>query len=356
MSYRLKLKEPLAKGVRRIAVEQLSLAEQRLAEPDGATSAVHEARKALKRTRALLRLIRPALDEGRFTRENRRLAEIGRRLSLERDREVVEALLAQLAAESNARGRAAAALLDLVVTERAREAVDRAAIDKEARAALAKAKEHAARLDLAPGDWEHVGQGLVRSYKSGRKALARAIENPADVEPLHDLRKACQVHWRQMLLLQRAWPEMLALRAQSAKEVSQILGDDHDIELLAAAITRHGDTLEAAHRAALTSYAEVRHRHLREAGLFKAQQLFAEKPRRFARQIVELWQLARGEQGAGRRNEAEPAKDAVEQLVQKPVAAKPRTPRKPPAARAVASKSTAPSRRKSPRPRRPPKP
>ena len=51
--------------------------------------AVHETRKALKRLRALLRLIRPAIGDDAFRHENAQLRDIGLSLSGARDRHVL---------------------------------------------------------------------------------------------------------------------------------------------------------------------------------------------------------------------------------------------------------------------------
>src|SRR5512138_742089 len=96
MAYRLKLKEPLLKGVRRIAGEQLGNAAARLKSDSDIETCIHEARKSLKRTRALLRLVRPGLGDARFREANARLRDIARGLSAARDRDVVRALLTGL--------------------------------------------------------------------------------------------------------------------------------------------------------------------------------------------------------------------------------------------------------------------
>ena len=96
MAYRLKLKEPLAKGVRRIAGEQLGDAAARLEGGSNPETGVHEARKSLKRTRALLRLVRPGLGETNFRKANARLRDFARSLSAVRVRDVVRALLESL--------------------------------------------------------------------------------------------------------------------------------------------------------------------------------------------------------------------------------------------------------------------
>src|SRR6516162_2074833 len=91
--------EGLAVGLKRIALGQLDLAIEMLTTEDGDTlseSAVHEARKALKRLRALIRLLEDELGEQVFARENAVLREAGRRLSAARDAEVIVATLEDL--------------------------------------------------------------------------------------------------------------------------------------------------------------------------------------------------------------------------------------------------------------------
>jgi hypothetical protein len=62
MSYRLK-KKPLVREVRRVAREQLegALKEVLTVGQQGRSTAVHEARKHIKKVRALIRLLRPAM-------------------------------------------------------------------------------------------------------------------------------------------------------------------------------------------------------------------------------------------------------------------------------------------------------
>ena len=70
MGYRFKLKEGLREGVRRIAAEQI---EKMLGAPhkgNDRVAWVHETRKTMKRTRALLRCVRSGLADGVFREEN----------------------------------------------------------------------------------------------------------------------------------------------------------------------------------------------------------------------------------------------------------------------------------------------
>ena len=60
-------------------------------------TAIHDARRCLKRLRALLRLIRPALAESIYRREANRIAGIGKLLADARDQHVMQQTLAKIA-------------------------------------------------------------------------------------------------------------------------------------------------------------------------------------------------------------------------------------------------------------------
>ena len=72
MAYRLKKREGIATGVRRIVHAELARAIDELEanRSDDAGTAVHEARKHLKKTRAALRLVRDDLGAGLRRDEN----------------------------------------------------------------------------------------------------------------------------------------------------------------------------------------------------------------------------------------------------------------------------------------------
>ncbi|MCW3057232.1 MAG: domain containing protein, partial [Solirubrobacterales bacterium] len=76
-------------GLRRMALGQLDLAIGLLGGGRPDEKAVHEIRKALKRLRALVRLLRHELGEEAFARESAALRDAGRRLAGARDAEVL---------------------------------------------------------------------------------------------------------------------------------------------------------------------------------------------------------------------------------------------------------------------------
>ena len=91
MAFKLKNKETLGKGICRIAHEQAECIADSLKTKRGQCQlgAVHEARKSVKKLRALVRLIADGLGERTLEQENRTFRKIGRDLSPLRDAEVL---------------------------------------------------------------------------------------------------------------------------------------------------------------------------------------------------------------------------------------------------------------------------
>lgn len=296
MAYRLKLKEPLVKGVRRIAGEQLGNAAARLQGDADLQKGVHEARKSLKRTRALLRLVRPGLGDANFRKANTRLRDIARSLSAARDRDVVRGLLGDLSKAKPAVAKAARHLLSMLdATPAASNGSGTPARNvEEALREIEAMRREIGALPLHPARFETIVAGLTKSHRSGRKSLARALDTPGEEEALHELRKSAQAYWRQMILIQQAWPEAFLARAAAAKLVADLLGQDHDIALLEGVLgAPEGQALTAAEQRTLARYCAARHGELRSEALPKAQLLFAEQSGQLGERILELWNAAR---------------------------------------------------------------
>src|SRR5215218_10746502 len=123
MAYRLSIADDVPGSVRMCAREQLAAAAERLEHADeDAVKAVHEARKHLKKTRALLRLVRPALGRKAYRRENDALRDAGLALSGTRDADVRVATAAALA--EHAAGRLPADVFDALRDALGAEAAD----------------------------------------------------------------------------------------------------------------------------------------------------------------------------------------------------------------------------------------
>ncbi len=294
MAFRFRLDEPIDKGFRRIGTEQIERARRHLrANVDPATE-IHEARKCMKRIRALLRLGRDSLGETVYHAETARFRAIAATLSSARDSHVTVATIVKLTAETESRAasQALARLKEAVIAERPETPAHAAEQRAEADAGLERALQRFRRLRFAPGSFATLEQGLVRNCRRARARRDTAYAERSD-EAFHDWRKCVQTHWRHMALLSRAWPALFEAEVDAARHLSQVLGDDHDLALLRirlaalppgtlpAADADEIETLIAAHQAAL-----------RRAAKPQSDMIFAERPKALGRRISGIWRGA----------------------------------------------------------------
>lgn len=295
-AYRLKRKEGAAEGLRRIALGRAQKAQGRLREAsgDGAADAIHGARKDLKKIRAVLRLAREGLGEKTYRAENRRYRDAGRLLSESRDAEVKLETLAQLRERfgdafppSQARAWAAALEAD-------RDRVQTRAADAQVEGAIEAIAAGEARIpewNLKPESWDLLEPGLDRCYRRGREAL-RAARAEREDESVHELRKRVKDLWYQQRLLAEAWPELLDTSAEEAHRMADLLGDHHDLAVLADDL-RSRDGLEVNRRTGEELIAKRQDELLDEA-LALGGRLYAEKPKCFRRRMQSYWDSWRG--------------------------------------------------------------
>lgn len=293
MPYRFKIDEPVEKGFHRIAREQIDAALQELAAPEVQSKAVHECRKSLKRLRALVRLVAPALGKKAARRRIKSLGAIARLLAARRDQAVITETAAILSSESGADGSLTLAPLKTHFSKSVGDAAQ--PLDPvcalEARQLLALELKKFARARLRKRGFAAFDGGLEKSYRRARKSLREAYSEPSD-ETFHALRKSVQWHWRQMSLLARAWPEEFAVRVNVARELSQMLGDDHDLAMLIDATAKAGD-ISPEHKEAIIGLCIRKQQALRAAVEHPAEQLFAEPARAFVERMQAYWKHGR---------------------------------------------------------------
>jgi CHAD domain-containing protein len=293
MPYRFKIDEPVEKGFRRIAREQLDAALQELAVPEVHPKGVHECRKALKRLRALVRLVAPALGNDKARRRIKALGEIARLLAGQRDQTVMMDTAAKLASETG--GHAAPTLTPLKAhfANAGGDASQFLDPDCAAKARLLLLRETRkfSRASLSKRGFSALEGGLEKSYRHARKSVKIAYSEPSD-ETFHTLRKSVQWHWRQMSLLARSWPDEFAVRVDAARELSQILGDDHDLAMLIGATAKAG-TISYEDKEAIIALCLRKQQALRTAAELRVERLFAEPPKVFMKRMRAYWKFAR---------------------------------------------------------------
>jgi len=296
MAYRVKFGANLEKDVRRLLSAQIGRAVAQLSGLTDGASAVHETRKSLKRCRAILRLARPGLSKSAFTTEDHALRAIGRILSQERDREVMTHTLGRLSAGSRSPAeKLAVAAVDTAFGTIRLNGVSQDDTESDVRLAfsmLQQADRSVRKLAVSPARIETLAAGFARTYTEARRAMRTAYRTGQD-ETFHAFRKLVQHHWRHLQLLSPAWQELFEVRIAAARQLAQILGDDHDLAVLAAHLSENDmRSLDTVSRDTVTALARAEQARLRAEARPLAGRLFAQSPRDMERLVVKLWPAA----------------------------------------------------------------
>lgn len=300
MAYRFKFNETMTQGFERIATEQIDRAAAHLATLDeAAVTSIHETRKCLKRTRALLRFCRPGLQDHAFESLNRQLRDIGRSLSGTRDADVLRQTISSLAQTG---------LLKSAIDARLQGAV---ALTKEAGGDEAlggkEYRDTAAQLRLVRNEISTVElnlkscaidtRGFVRAFEACHSAFEPACDDE-DNDALHEWRKTVQTHWRHMQLINRAWPAYFDARIAEARSISMLIGEVRDLALLLEFATGAAAArLTPAMTASIKKIVSSKQERLRNEARLRGARLLGEKPKGIARRIQAYWEMAAGLKG-----------------------------------------------------------
>lgn len=302
-SFVLDPREPLPDEVRRVVLKQAATARRRLvraqAAPERMETAVHGARKQIKKIRAVLRLVRPALSKKVYRTENVAYRDIARRLAGPRDRAVQQATWATLTHHAAFPLSAdEAARIGQLLSEAATEPSGNMSEIPLVIAELAAARERVAGWTLRDGDFAPLAAGLESIYRRGQVLGADARRDPSVVR-LHEWRKQVKYLWHACQLLHPLWSEMVGAWTSALKSLADLLGDEHDLAELHARLAEL-QGLEEPVRATLQALIAAQQEELQAAAWVLGARLYAEQPAAFARRHARYWRIAQREGSAGR--------------------------------------------------------
>jgi CHAD domain-containing protein len=291
-SFRLNPDERLAFGVRRVARGRLDSAVQRLLNADlDEVEAVHDARKDLKKLRAVLRLVRPTIGEEVYERENARHRDAARVLSGTRDAQVrvetIDALANRFPTDPPPGGWAG--VRDALAAPGEIAGLDK--LRRDAAAQVEEGREALSMLGLPKPDSELLGSGLRRTYSRGRRRLREAAAEPTD-ERLHELRKRSKDLWYHLRLVRPACEPALDPLTARADRLCDLLGDDHDLAVMSDWLDERDGEPDPAARSHLQRLIGQRRLELQLELFDCAETIYHEKPKAFAARVVGLWEAA----------------------------------------------------------------
>ncbi len=303
MAYEFQISESAQRAVRRIAHEQLGRVITNLA-PASAHSdeAIHEARKSLKRLRALVRLVRGELGEEVYRRHNECMRDAARELAGLRDaaalREALDELLLWLGS------RAPRSRFKPVATWLASRHADH--FEERSAQLVELTSKIRGRLQTLDGEvddwsqhhdgWKILSAGLKRVFLRGRNEYEQVLWRPTD-DALHRWRKRVKYLRYHHQLLRPIWPDIMDAAIDLTDELGELLGKDHDLAILAATCASgsprpgHPSTLRA-----LSGRIVERRMELQARCRVLGQRIYTERPKDFIRRLHGYWESWSGEQ------------------------------------------------------------
>jgi len=293
MSYRLHFNESLADGMPRIVGEQLDRA---IAELSGDAAdlpeAVHQLRKRCKKIRGLLRLFRGAFSAS-YSDENAWFRDLARRLSAARDADAMLASLDMLceAFSGELGADAFATVRQAMIARRAGVQQDESLPQRvrETTLELQDARTRVQGWRLEEDGFAAVEKGFSRTYRRARKALDASYKDPTQ-ERFHEWRKRVKYHWYHLRLLRELWPAPMKALAAEAKQLADLLGDDHDLAVLRETFMQERDDLgDQQEIDALAALAQRRQDQFRAQAQTLGWRLFADTPANYCRRLSAIW-------------------------------------------------------------------
>ncbi|HEX5935747.1 MAG TPA: CHAD domain-containing protein [Pseudorhizobium sp.] len=300
MAFRIRPDRPFTAEFCSVVEHQLRQAIHFLEEqPDGPHEAIHDARKKFKRVRALYRLIQPDAKAFRL-RENERIRDMAKTLSIVRDATALVETVDYLAGEAVSPEEIAAlnTASKALIERRDRIASDETDLPAKIAAAVQTCRDaiealSGLQLDDSP---QKTARRLARAW---RKQLSRAAadlvacEEGADAEAFHDLRKVGQTYWMHLALLSDLWQSAMRAKKEQAKMLVDLLGHEHDLSVLTQTVNENPDLFGDSDTLALLIGAIIaRQQELRHKAIEQAKIVFADDADTEAARIALLWREA----------------------------------------------------------------
>lgn len=286
---------PLSAEARRLFTADLdAIADGLSLARENRDAGLHEARKSIKKARALLKLLRFADTEFHAV-ENARLRDLARSLAHARDAAALVEAVERLRLTYPGRAKALRLLKIRLEERRDEHVIDDGALEtslKQGLQCLAQIRRDMDRWDL-PAEPEAaasvladgVRHNLIRAKRAQKRADGRA-EN----EDFHDLRKTVKAHWTQLGLLRDLWPKRVKTERARLEALGESLGEHNDLAALAVLLRSHELDLKPSRTRLLRKMVARRKAALAHSTAKAARRLLGPTPKRLKSNFVQRLQ------------------------------------------------------------------
>jgi CHAD domain-containing protein len=291
----------VARGLRRVAAKELQSARDELRKTNPPRAeAIHEARKSIKKVRAIVQVIEA--DHGRkLARSSKRLRKVSHILSRLRDADAMLEMLATLrsrnpdAFNEHSFARARGRLFQL--KQASLQAAEDDGAWKKVDRALRKLRRQAKRWRPRHDGLATLSAGIESTYRQGRKALARARTRQR-ADDFHEWRKHIKALWYQLRLIEDAG-RGIRRDLHVLHEAETWLGDDHNVVVLCAELSKDISLCDLER----LRHGAVRYqRELRRKAIANTARIFSHTGNEYLRRVNRAWKAwQRGSQSSRAR-------------------------------------------------------
>jgi len=297
MTYSFSLQPPVSRQIRHLVRQQVQGAIDSLNLAHGPEIVrIHEARKHLKKSRAVLALARKGRSDG-VRKLDAALKQVAHKLAPFRDADSLQLVLLQLQRDYEAEhgSQLFEAARTLLEQRNLSQGLVASAFEEtvpELIATLRKFLIGSDRWDLPGTTPTSLFKQIRARYGQGRARMRAAMES-SDVETIHSWRKAAKDHWYHMRLLKKSWPRLIQARAIDCSTLCDFLGKDHDLGLLLEVI-RNGFARDGAEEFKPLLWLMEHERTRIQAQAFSLGRLiFAEKKQALSQRLFSYWKTWR---------------------------------------------------------------
>jgi CHAD domain-containing protein len=303
MSFRLEPEAPIASEVRRLVQAQLeaAISELRAVGDPESDEAIHDARRRVKKIRAVIRLVRPALDKT-YRAVDRELKNVSRMLAPVADGQGIIETLDQLAHRyRKLLPERALRSIRAGLRERSlradREAQSRGYIRLAAQTLRAE-RDRIDQWAITGDGFAAIASGLEESYRRARKGMILAWSKPKG-HHYHSWRRYVKDHWFHVRLVEQSCGNQLLRYQHRLEALDGVLGEYHNVIILRKVLATDGFTSakETARCLRVVSrYQRLLRRHAETLGV----RVYGDKPSRYLRRVKRLWVAKAPAQDASR--------------------------------------------------------
>jgi excisionase family DNA binding protein len=150
-------------------------------------------------------------------------------------------------------------------------------------------------LPIVNEDFSAFLRGIRRVYTRGRRAMRLAYTQPS-AEVFHEWRKRVKYLWHQIEILESAWPRIFSMLGDELHQLSDYLGDDHDLAVLRSTIldapAGFEDERELLKLVQLIDQDRLR---LEASARPLGERLYYDTPKNFTRRLETYWRAWKSE-------------------------------------------------------------